>query len=75
MSEIKKKTLSEEFAEFVKAKRMAKGMTQSDLAEKIYGDVNQKGYISKIELGKRQVSLQTMGVILGALDSWVEFIE
>lgn len=70
-----KKTLSQEFSEFVKKKRMLKGMTQADLSIKIYGDDKNKHYISKIESGKREVTVSTMGMILEALDSWMEFID
>lgn len=67
-------TLGQEFATFLKAKRMAKGYTQRSLAEKIWGDDKRAEYIGKIENG-RQISLSTMGILLEALDSWVEFIE
>lgn len=69
------KTLAQEFAIFLKAKRMSLGMTQRDLEIRCWGDDKRNGYIGKIENGKREISVNTMGIILEALNAWVEFIE
>lgn len=69
------KTLNQEFGEFVKAKRMAIGMSQGKLAEKVYGNSERKSYISAIETGKKDISLTTAQFILEALNSWIEFTE
>lgn len=70
-----KKTLSQEFAIFLKAKRMSQGLTTRKLAMKIYGTESRAGYISKIETGKLEITVTSMGEILECLNSWVEFIE
>ena len=72
---VQTKTLSEEFAIFLKAKRMRLGLTQEQLAIKIWGDNSRNSYLAKIENGKVKVSVSTMGLILEALGAWVEFIE
>lgn len=69
------KTLSEEFAIFLKAKRMRLGLTQEQLAIKIWDDNSRNSYLAKIENGKVKVSVSTMELILEALGAWVEFIE
>jgi transcriptional regulator with XRE-family HTH domain len=70
-----KKTLSEEFATFLKEKRMRLGMTQAQLSELIYDDPKRAEYIGRIENGKREISVSTMGLMLEKMNAWVEFIE
>lgn len=69
-------TLQEKFAKFCKEKRTARGMTQSDLAEKVFGKKSYKTYISEIENGVRKgMTVETMGRILIELKSDISFIE
>lgn len=69
------KSLSQEFGEFVKNKRMALGVSQREFAIKIYGDDRYRAYISAIENGKKDISVKTMEHFLTALNSWITFIE
>lgn len=71
---VTKPTAVEKFAIFVKEKRQALGMTQPDLAQKVFGDRSYKNYISRVENGKG-VSLDMVSRILIKLDSDIEFIE
>lgn len=50
----------------IRALRKEKGLTQTDLA--VYLDIN-RGHISDIELGKREVGLITLQVIARGLDT------
>lgn len=63
------------FAEFMKNKRIAMGLTQRELSEKIYGTESRYDYISRIETGKIDISLKSMDYILESLNSDVEFLE
>lgn len=70
-----KETFQQKFAQFVKEKRKAKGMSQADLAKLVF-DKPMKGYISEIESGARTgISTPLISRILDALDSDIEFIE
>jgi transcriptional regulator with XRE-family HTH domain len=63
-------------AVFVKEKRLVLGMTQSDLAEKIFGDPRHKGYVSQIESEKKEgLTISVLAKILKALNSDISFIE
>lgn len=75
MSIVKDKQLMSEFSEFLKLKRQALGLSQAQLAIKIYGNEQRKSYISDIENGRKDISVNSMGIILEALNSWVNFIE
>lgn len=70
-----RKIIMQEFAIFLNAKRLALGMDQGELAIKIFGDKNRRDYISRIETGKKDISLRSMDAILEALDAGIEFIE
>lgn len=50
----------------IKALRKAKGLTQTDLA--VHLDMN-RGHISDVELGKREVGIITLQVIARGLDT------
>ncbi len=69
--------LQEQFAKFLKEKRQALGMSQPDLAEKVFGDRKKKTYISEIESGKRKgITLNTVEKILLELNNTkISFIE
>ena len=68
-------TIMQRFAEFMKNKRFAMGLTQEELAEIIFGDKTRRDYISRIETGKKDISLKSMDAILEALNADVEFLE
>ena len=70
MTQNKEKSLTKEWAEFIKLKRMLKGWSQSELAVRAYGDERRKSYISAIESGKTSPRLESLGYILIALESW-----
>ena len=71
----KRITIMQRFAEFMKNKRIAMGLTQRELSEKIYGTESRYDYISRIETGKIDISLKSMDYILESLNSDVEFLE
>lgn len=68
-------TIMQRFADFLKKKREAMGLTQGELAEIIFGDTTRQDYISRIETGKKDISLKSMNAILEALNADVEFLE
>ena len=68
-------TIMQRFADFMKKKREAMGLTQGELAEIIFGDTTRQDYISRIETGKKDISLKSMDAILEALNADVEFLE
>ena len=68
-------TIIQRFADFMKKKREAMGLTQGELAEIIFGDATRQDYISRIETGKKDISLKSMDAILEALNADVEFLE
>ena len=72
---MERKTTMQQFAEFLKNKRIALGISQIDLAVKLYGNKNMRQHISRIESGKKDVTLKTVDVILQGLNSGIEFIE
>ncbi len=56
-------------------KRMAMGLTQRGISKIIFGTEARCDYISRIETGKKDISLKSMDAILEALNSNIEFIE
>jgi transcriptional regulator with XRE-family HTH domain len=68
-------TIMQRFAQFMKNKRIAMGLTQEELADKIFGDKARRDYVSRIENGKKDISLKSMDAILEALNADVEFLE
>ena len=73
--ENKRITIMQRFAEFMKAKRQAMGLTQEELSEIIFGTRKRFDYISRIENGKKDISLKSMDAILEALNADIEFLE
>lgn len=63
------------FSKFVKDKRKALGLTQPELAEKVFGDARRKSYISALENGKKDVPESTMMAILESLGCKIQFVE
>ena len=49
-------TIMQRFADFMKKKREAMGLTQGELAEIIFGDATRQDYISRIETGKKDIT-------------------
>jgi len=75
-TDIERITLQQKFAKFVKDKRTSLGWSQSMLAEKVFGHIKYKSYISEIENGVRKsMNIETVDRILEAFNSDVEFIE
>jgi transcriptional regulator with XRE-family HTH domain len=70
-------TLNERISEFVKDKREKKGITQEQLAIKLFGSSTRSriNYISSVETGSRNLSIPTLEKYLKALDSDINFIE
>lgn len=63
------------FAEFIKEKRTALGMSLADLSEKVFND-RENNYICSIESGRRKgISLKTMRKILSALNTEISYKE
>ena len=60
--------ISNQFSRFLKEKRTAMGMTLRQFAVYLYDDVNQNGYLSKIENGKHKVNLETLQYLLDKLN-------
>lgn len=65
---------NEVFAEFLKQKRIALGLTIREYSQLIYGNLTRHAYLSELENNKRRVTLTTMDFILSKLNSRV-FIE
>lgn len=66
------------FRTFMYQKRMALGMSQTDLAKAIRRSENDKvdrNFINKIENGKKGINFDTMTRILNALQSDISFTE
>ena len=71
----KRISIMQRFAEFMKSKRQAMGLTQEELSEIIFGTRQRFDYISRIENGKKDINLKSMDAILEALNADVEFLE
>lgn len=69
------KTINQRIQEFVVEKRTALGMSQTDLAVAIFQDKKRQDFISKLESGKRDINLRTLGKILKALKADISIIE
>lgn len=70
-----KNSLADQFGDFVRKKRHAKGWTLEKLAEVTYGDIRRKSFLEEIENGKRSPNFRTADLILEALGSWIVFTE
>lgn len=64
-----------EFHTFVKTMRKQRGWSQSQLAEKIYGDPKMKSYISDIENERKDVTMNTAGYFCDVFEHKVQFLE
>lgn len=63
-------------AKFIKEKREAMGMSQTELAIRAYDDSRRRSYISSIEKGTRkQLNIKSLEHILTVLNSNISFIE
>jgi transcriptional regulator with XRE-family HTH domain len=70
------KMMMRRIALFIKEKRLVLGMTQGDLADKVFGDPKQKSYISQIESGKREgLTISVLAKIMKELNSDISFVE
>lgn len=68
--------LLEKFVSFMKEKRTALGLTQTDLAFEVYNNRQKRNYINDIESGRRKgLTIETMNKILTVLQSDINFIE
>lgn len=65
------KTLSQTVREFIKEKRLAKGMSQKELAIALFQQSQYQGYISSIENGTRELTVNSLERILKVLDAEV----
>ncbi|HYD92351.1 MAG TPA: helix-turn-helix transcriptional regulator [Flavobacterium sp.] len=63
------------FAEFMKAKREALGLTQAELAVRVFGRSDYQGYISKIENKKKSPQEDNMIAILEAMGCKIVYTE
>ena len=74
MDHTEEQTLSQKTAEFIKAKRIALGMTQKEFAVHLFDDVKHRPWVSRIENG-RQITVETLGKIMKRLNADIEIIE
>ena len=66
---------SEQIAQFIKERRQHLGMSQADVAYHIYGTESLQDYVSKIENGKKQMTIQTLDKFLEVLKCKLDFVE
>lgn len=62
-------------AKFIRKQRLNLGISQTKLARIIYGEPNMRSYISNIETGKKEITVNTLGYFLNALKSDISFNE
>ena len=67
--------LNKQIRQFIKQKRLAMGLTQSDLAIAVYKDQSRRFFLSNLENGNETMSLTTASRILSALNCRIEIIE
>jgi transcriptional regulator with XRE-family HTH domain len=67
--------LERDIRDFITEKRKAKALTQAQLAKNVFGDANRRDVISKIEHGKRNVSIGTLDKILKYFNAEIVIIE
>ena len=78
MEQKNEKTTSEigaKFSQFLKEKRIAKGLSIRKFSILIYGSESQNSYLNDIENGKREPNLKTLSLILDSLNCSIDFIE
>ena len=66
--------INKKVATFIRNKRIAMGINQTDFAEMIFKDPKKQYWISNIENG-RGITVDTLGRILEALNCDIELIE
>jgi len=64
-----------QFAEFIKEKRIALGLSYREMAFLVYGQRIRGSYISGIEKGTRKITITTMQLILNKLNCRITFNE
>lgn len=62
--------LSAEIAAFLKERRIVLGLSQEQAAMMIYGNIEERGRISKIENGKKNISVKTLYYFFAAYKCW-----
>jgi transcriptional regulator with XRE-family HTH domain len=62
-------------AEFIRTQRLHSGLSQGKLSVLVFGDISYKGRISKIESGKKNLTITSLGHILKALKSKIKYVE
>lgn len=62
-------------AKFLKEKRQAIGLTQRQVASQVFGDIRRQDQVCKIEGGKIQITLETLGKFLEIYNSSINFLE
>lgn len=72
---MQKPTAAEICRNFLRERRLAQGLTQEALALKVFGNAHDRHYISKIESGKRNINITTLGHLLTALNAEIKFEE
>jgi transcriptional regulator with XRE-family HTH domain len=60
---------------FFKEKRIALGLSQTDVAEIIYGERRYRGEISNLESGKKQMTIYLIDKFCEAFKCTVDFTE
>lgn len=75
MISTEEQTLSQRVASFIKEKRTALGMSQKEFAVYIFNDMNQQGYICRIENGTRELTVNTLEKIMKALNCKIDILE
>lgn len=66
---------NEQFANFLREKRLALGMTFREFSVYLYGSENNAGNLSNIENGKKKITLTNFSFFLNKLDSFFSIEE
>lgn len=67
--------LNAKVAEFVREKRIEKGLSQADLALLVFGSKETRQRICALENGAKQITVETLGRILYELNYTISFVE
>ena len=70
-----KNPLKKKFAQFLKEKRAAKGLTYKEFSLLIYGEENKKNYLQRLEKEKGSPNLKSLSFICQKLNTEVLFNE
>ncbi len=68
-------SVSKQFAEFIKQKRHAMGLSLREFSMLIFNDVHHAGYLCKIENNKIEITISTLNLILSKINCSVSFNE